>query len=99
MRPRHCHSRKFRQVKDSRGEGGIRASAREDCRRRKALHPAAYATEQVIVDAAMMHRRRYDGYRAWATALIGVLRRELPPRAASQDSEPATWTPWTSGTP
>ena len=32
----------------------------------------------------------YDGHRAWATALIGVLRRELPPRAASQDSASAS---------
>jgi hypothetical protein len=31
----------------------------------------------------------YDGHRAWATALIGVLRRELPPGAASQDSASA----------
>src|SRR5262245_33683416 len=31
----------------------------------------------------------YDGHRAWATALIGVLRRELPPGAVSQDSASA----------
>jgi len=28
----------------------------------------------------------YDGHRAWATALIGVLRRAVPLGAASQDS-------------
>src|SRR5262249_59420898 len=32
----------------------------------------------------------YDGHRAWATALIGVLRRELPLGAASEDSTLAT---------
>jgi hypothetical protein len=32
----------------------------------------------------------YDGHRAWATALIGVLRREIPLGAASQDSASAT---------
>ena len=32
----------------------------------------------------------YDGHRAWATALIGVLRRELPLGTASQDSAAAT---------
>jgi len=32
----------------------------------------------------------YDGHRAWATALIGVLRREVPLGAASEDSAPAT---------
>ena len=32
----------------------------------------------------------YDGHRAWATALIGVLRREVPLGAASEDSAPAS---------
>ena len=32
----------------------------------------------------------YDGHRAWATALIGVLRSEVPLGAASEDSAPAT---------
>src|SRR6516162_3596186 len=32
----------------------------------------------------------YDGHRAWATALIGILRREVPLGAASEDSAPAT---------
>jgi len=32
----------------------------------------------------------YDGHRAWATTLIGVLRRELPPGTASQGSASAT---------
>jgi hypothetical protein len=32
----------------------------------------------------------YDGHRAWATALIDVLRREVPLGAASQDSASAT---------
>src|ERR1700746_2266757 len=32
----------------------------------------------------------YDGHRAWATVLIGVLRREVPLGAASQDSASST---------
>jgi hypothetical protein len=32
----------------------------------------------------------YDGHRAWATALIDVLRRAVPLGAASEDSAPAT---------
>src|SRR5262249_30264071 len=32
----------------------------------------------------------YDGHRAWATALIGVLRREVPLGAASEHSAPVT---------
>jgi hypothetical protein len=32
----------------------------------------------------------YDGHRAWATALIDVLRRAVPLGAASEESAPAT---------
>ena len=35
----------------------------------------------------------YDGHRAWATTLIGVLRRELPPGTASQGSASANHAP------